>query len=177
MKQTRFRARAGWYNAKIDPCSKADGKYYFRSKLEAVFARYLNMGIKAGDITSWEHEPETFMLTDKKGFNTRYKPDFKMIMVEPKQDYYVEVKGFLRPDGDRKKLKMASFQLPAPLKVFTKDCQLMPVEDYLEAMKPKKLQCVICHDPTMGTKSRSGEKWPMCKPCFTKTQKEMRIST
>lgn len=75
---------------------------YFRSSWEANYARYLNVLLAEGLITSWEYEPKTFAFPVTRG-NTHYTPDFKVFY--DNGDYiWHEVKGYM-DDNSRVKLK------------------------------------------------------------------------
>lgn len=74
-----------------------DGKkYYFRSKWEANYARYLNFLKANNQIKEWHHEPETFwFLKIKRGVRS-YLPDFKVIENDGSH-HWIEVKGYYDP--------------------------------------------------------------------------------
>jgi len=74
---------------------REDLKQYFRSKWEANMARYYNfVGIK------WIYEPQEFEFYKIKRGSRFYKPDFYL----PRQDRFIEVKGWFRP-ADKTKLR------------------------------------------------------------------------
>lgn len=66
---------------------------YFRSRWEANYARYLNWLVSAGQIHSWEYEPDTFEFPVKRG-NRLYTPDFKVFNNDGSHEYH-EVKGWM----------------------------------------------------------------------------------
>lgn len=84
-------------------------KYFYRSKWEANYARYLQKLKEDGIILSWEHEPDTFLMYTKEGKPTSYIPDFKVCkLVDGKKYYnYHEVKGWI---DDRSKYKIDEFK-------------------------------------------------------------------
>ena len=69
-----------------------------RSGWEKNFARYLN-----AEKIIWEFEPKLFIFDGVKKGNLSYLPDFYL----PKDDIWIEVKGFLRPQD---KIKIRRFQ-------------------------------------------------------------------
>ncbi|MFO7745447.1 MAG: DUF1064 domain-containing protein [Psychroflexus sp.] len=73
--------------------------YYFRSKWEANYGRYLYFLKKEKQIKDWEHEPKTFWFENIKRGVRSYLPDFKVIQKNGEY-YWVEVKGYY----DRKSL-------------------------------------------------------------------------
>ncbi len=81
------RSKQGW--RKI-----GDKTYYFRSKWEANYARYLEFLKKYGFIKDWEHEPQTFWFEGIKRGVCSYLPDFKVTKTE-EFHYWVEVKGYM----------------------------------------------------------------------------------
>jgi len=68
--------------------------YYFRSRWENIYARFLEFLKLSGKIEDWFYEPTTFwFLRIKRGVRS-YKPDFKVIQKDGTH-YWVEVKGYL----------------------------------------------------------------------------------
>lgn len=76
------------------------------NKTEAEFARELEMQLKAGLISDWKFEVETFKL----GKDCRYTPDFRVFETDRTITFY-EVKGFWTDDA-RVKIKVAAQQNP-----------------------------------------------------------------
>lgn len=74
----------------------AGNKYYFRSLLEAAYARRLEMLKNSNLILDWEHEPHTFYFQDIRRGCTNYRPDFRVIKMDGTH-YWVEVKGYWDP--------------------------------------------------------------------------------
>ena len=66
---------------------------YFRSASEANFARYLKF-LKI----EFQHEPRTFLFPGVRRGNVSYLPDFYL----PKEDRWVEVKGWFDPSSKTK---------------------------------------------------------------------------
>lgn len=69
------------------------GNQFFRSSWEANYARYLNRLLAAGEITSWEYEPQPFFFPVKRG-NRGYLPDFRVWFPDGHYEWH-EVKGYL----------------------------------------------------------------------------------
>lgn len=68
-------------------------KYYFRSKAEANYARYLEFLKHTGNIADWLHEPKTFWFEGIKRGVVSYLPDFKVINPNSSHEWH-EVKGY-----------------------------------------------------------------------------------
>jgi hypothetical protein len=83
------------------------GPMYFRSKMEANYARYLNLLQKMGVVESWHYEPETFWFFAIKRGTRSYKPDFKVKYKNIDAPVYVEVKGYM---DSRSATKIARFR-------------------------------------------------------------------
>ena len=71
------------------------GKMYFRSKMEANYARYLNLLQKMGVIDYWHYEPQTFWFLNIKRGTRSYKPDFCVQYKGEASPVYVEIKGYM----------------------------------------------------------------------------------
>ncbi len=84
------------------------GNQYFRSAWEANYARYLNLLIKLGAISSWEYEVDTFWFEKIKRGVRSYKPDFKVTNPDGKIEYH-EVKGYDHPRGKTARKRMAKY--------------------------------------------------------------------
>lgn len=95
----QHRSKAGW--RKI--CGE---DYYFRSKWEANYGRWLALQQECGMIDSWEHEPQTFWFEHIKRGCRSYLPDFKVISLDGKYSWH-EVKGYY--DG-KSNTKIARFK-------------------------------------------------------------------
>lgn len=88
---------------------RADLGQYFRSRMEANFARYLNWLIDQNEIAKWEYEADTFKFHGIKRGSIYYTPDFKVwedIGVEP---YYIEIKGWMDPKSKTKLKRMSKY--------------------------------------------------------------------
>jgi hypothetical protein len=62
--------------------------------MEANYARYLEFLKVQGEISEWEHEPETFYFEGLKRGKNNYRPDFRVTQNDG-TIYYVEVKGYM----------------------------------------------------------------------------------
>lgn len=71
------------------------GPMYFHSKMEANYARYLNLLQAMGIVESWRYEPETFWFLAIKRGTRSYKPDFRVQYRNERAPVYVEVKGYM----------------------------------------------------------------------------------
>lgn len=67
---------------------------YYRSAWEANYARYLEWLKVQGDISDWEHEPETFWFEGIKRGVMSYLPDFRVTEIGGAVTYH-EVKGWM----------------------------------------------------------------------------------
>lgn len=86
------------------------------NKTEKAFSQYLELLRKTGDIYWWEYEGMTLKLA----FDTRYTPDFSVIIRSPSgilevedtfELQFFETKGFMREDANVK-LKVAATKFP-----------------------------------------------------------------
>lgn len=82
---------------------REDLKQFFRSKMEANWARYHNK-------IHWEYEPKEFEFPIKRG-SRYYKPDFYL----PAYDLWFEIKGYFRPQ-DKTKLRRFKKYYPEEFK-------------------------------------------------------------
>lgn len=89
---------------------------YFRSAWEANFARYLEFLRRAGEITSWEHEPHTFWFDGIRRGVVSYKPDFRVVERGGSVIWY-EVKGWMDPRSATKIKRMAKYHPDVELRV------------------------------------------------------------
>jgi len=85
---------------------RKDLKQYFRSKMEANYARYLNF-----DCVRWVYELKEFEFYKIKKGNRFYKPDFYL----PTADFWVEVKGYFKA-SDKTKLRRFKKYYPEEFK-------------------------------------------------------------
>lgn len=81
---------------------------YYRSRWEANYARYLQFLKERKEITSWEHEPETFWFNGIKRGCVSYLPDFKVILNDGESEYH-EVKGYMDSKSKTKIKRMAKY--------------------------------------------------------------------
>lgn len=79
---------------------------YFRSSMEANYARYLNLLISKAEIVKWEYEAETFWFYEIKRGVRSYTPDFKIWDSKIENPYFVEVKGWMDPKSITKLKRM-----------------------------------------------------------------------
>lgn len=80
-------AKAGY--AKI-----GNEEYYFRSKMERNYARWLQYQLDRGFIHYWAYEPHTFWYEKIRRGVRSYKPDFLITRLDG-TCYYVEIKGYM----------------------------------------------------------------------------------
>lgn len=99
--QTRNQARKNKYSA----VRQTYGGYSYASKMEARFARDLDLRLKAKDIKSWERQPQIELRGENGSLIATYKLDF-LINHHDGSIEYVEVKGFRTRDW-RLKWKLA----------------------------------------------------------------------
>jgi hypothetical protein len=71
------------------------GNAFFRSKMEANYARYLDLLKKMGAVIDWSYEPETFWFEEIKRGIRSYKPDFRVLYQGEKSAVLVEIKGYM----------------------------------------------------------------------------------
>lgn len=69
----------------------AGKKYYFRSRWEANYGRYLQTLRESGVIVDWKHEPKTFIFPEEL---TSYLPDFLVVLNDGTIELH-EVKGWM----------------------------------------------------------------------------------
>lgn len=84
------------------------GDRYFRSAWEANYARYLNLMVKAGQIASWEFEPQTFVFEAIKRGTRAYTPDFKVVYFDGRHEWH-EVKGWMDAASKTRLKRMAKY--------------------------------------------------------------------
>lgn len=81
-----FRANQSWHEI-------AGRRIFFRSDWEMRVAKHLQLLKEQGEISEWEHEPQTFWFEEIKRGTRSYLPDFKV--TRPCGiHYWVEVKGY-----------------------------------------------------------------------------------
>jgi hypothetical protein len=82
---------------------------FFRSKMEANFARYLKLLKRCGNIHDWKYEADTFEFHKIKRGTRFYLPDFKVWDTPDSEPYYYEVKGFMDAKSKTKLKRMAKY--------------------------------------------------------------------
>jgi hypothetical protein len=95
--------KAGWREVGGQRC-------YFRSRWEANYARYLEWLRSQGEVSAWEHEPETFWFEKIKRGCRSYLPDFR-VTEKCGNVVYHEVKGWM---DDRSKTKIKRMAIYHP---------------------------------------------------------------
>lgn len=84
------------------------GESYFRSRWEANYARFLNLLIERGSVSSWEYEPDTFVFEGIKRGCMTYTPDFKVVFPDGVVEYH-EVKGWMDKRSKTKLRRMGKY--------------------------------------------------------------------
>ena len=84
------------------------GGLYVRSRWEANWARYLNLLIDRGEVSTWEYEPTTFSFEGVAGAPLAYTPDFLVTYPDGRSEYQ-EVKGWMDERSARKLLRMGRY--------------------------------------------------------------------
>lgn len=98
-----------WQNIKRDYFDINGQTIFLRSKWEANYALYLDYLKNAGEIISWQFEPDTFLF--KGGGVHSYLPDFKIKNINNKIEYH-EVKGRMT-ERARKQISLMAKQYPS----------------------------------------------------------------
>lgn len=85
-------------------------RIFFKSKMEANYALYLQFLLEKGEILQWEYEPKTFIF-EKILFGTRsYKPDFRVTLKSGRVEWH-ECKGYFDKKS-RTKIKRMGIYYP-----------------------------------------------------------------
>lgn len=92
---------------------------YYRSKMEANYARYLEFLKVKKNIKDWEYEPETFWFEKIKRGVRSYKPDFRIVKNDDNIEYH-EVKGFMDNKSKTKLSRMEKYYPDIKIKVIDK---------------------------------------------------------
>lgn len=103
-------------------------KYYFKSRWEANYARYLQWLKQRGEIQDWFYEPETFWFLKIKRGTNNYTPDFKVLHKKTikypdgrkSEIEFVEVKGFMDKKSATKIKRMGIYHKHILLRVVSK---------------------------------------------------------
>ena len=93
-------------------------RYYFKSKWERNYARYLEWLKSRGEITDWFYEMKTFWFEGIRRGITSYKPDFVVIA---KSTEYHEVKGYMDAKSKTKLKRMAKYHPAEKVLLIQKD--------------------------------------------------------
>jgi len=93
--------KAGWREI-------GDQRCYFRSRWEANYGRYLEWLRSIGEITSWEHEAQTFWFKGIKRGVVSYLPDFKVTNPSGSIEWH-EVKGWMDSRSKTTIARMAKY--------------------------------------------------------------------
>lgn len=96
-------------------------RVYFRSRWEANYARYLEWLKSIGNITRWEHEPETFWFGKVRRGTVSYLPDFRITNSDGSIEYH-EVKGWMDARSKTKIKRMAKYHPSVKLVVIDSKC-------------------------------------------------------
>lgn len=83
-------------------------KRYYRSKMEANYAWYLQFLKEKGEIVHWQHEPHTFWFKEIERGTTSYLPDFVIIFPNQRIEYH-EVKGYMDAKSKVKISRMSKY--------------------------------------------------------------------
>lgn len=93
-----------------------DQRCYFRSKMEANYARVLEFQRKQGLIAAWSHEPETFWFKGIQRGCVSYKPDFRIVTNDGDKIFH-EVKGYMDAKSRIKLKRMKKYFPKVPVTV------------------------------------------------------------
>lgn len=104
--------KCGWRNV-------GDRRIYFRSRWEANYGMYLDWLKGLGEISDWEHEPDTFWFDGIKRGCVSYLPDFKVTTTGGNIEYH-EVKGWMDARSKTKIRRMAKYHPDVKLIVIDK---------------------------------------------------------
>jgi len=97
-----------WKNIKRGNFNINGKEIFFRSRMEANYALYLDFLVKQKQIKKWEYEPDVFVF-EKIKFGTRtYKPDFK-ITNNDNSIIYEETKGYMDNRSKTKIKRMGKY--------------------------------------------------------------------
>lgn len=99
---------ANWFVQKAGWREIGGMKKYYRSKMEANYARYLEWLKTIGEIAVWKHETITFWFHGIKRGVMSYLPDFEVHYKDGSMEYH-EVKGYLDSKSKTKLKRMAKY--------------------------------------------------------------------
>lgn len=135
------RCYQGWCQVGANHC-------YFRSKMEVLFAQYLQFLVHHKIILKWEYEPKTFWFEKIKRGVRSYKPDF-LVHLPHNRRYWVEVKGHM----DRRSIvKLKRFQRFYP----NEEIHVINAQWFKEARR--KMPYVFKDPRTKVTEKNEGEQ-------------------
>lgn len=92
---------------------------YFKSRMEANVARYLEWLRHMGKIAAWKYEPDTFWFERIRRGTRSYTPDFRI--EEGGRIHYWEVKGYMDARSATKIKRMRIYHPEVELHVIGKD--------------------------------------------------------
>lgn len=100
----------------------ANTNYFYRSKWEANYARYLQVLKTKGLILDWQFEPDKFYFNNAKGKQAvkAYVPDFKVFYKEGTFEYH-EVKGYMDSKAKTKLKRFAEHNPTLNIKIIDKN--------------------------------------------------------
>lgn len=109
-----------WNNIKRGYFNINGKEIFFRSKMEANYALYLDFLVKQKQIKNWEYEKSTFIF-EKIKFGVRsYRPDFKVFNSDDTITYH-ETKGYMTPRSKTQIKRMAKYYPEIKLVIIGKD--------------------------------------------------------
>ena len=94
-------------NVKTSTVTIGGKTHHYRSGWEVDYAKYCEFLKRAGQIRDWAYEPKRFDFPIKRGSNS-YLPDFQILDLDGTH-YWIEVKGYLSPQGATKLNRMAKY--------------------------------------------------------------------
>jgi hypothetical protein len=94
-------AKAAWYLI-------GGKRSYYRSRMEANYAKFLQWQKEQAQILDWEHEPETFRFGQLRRGVTNYKPDFRVTHLDGSFSF-AETKGYFDAKSKTKIKRMAKY--------------------------------------------------------------------
>lgn len=98
----------------------AGRRIYMRSRWEANYGRYLQLLLERGEISKWEHEPETFWFEKIKRGVRSYLPDYRVTHLNGSITYH-EVKGWMDNRSKTKLKRMAKYHPSIKLVIIQAD--------------------------------------------------------
>lgn len=105
-----FRNSGSYHHVQRDYYECSKGSIFFRSKMEANWALYLDYLVKQKRILTWEYEDGTFFFDKIKLGTKSYTPDFKILNLDNSL-HYEETKGYM---DSRSKTKLKRMRIYFP---------------------------------------------------------------